>query len=497
MCLVPELAATTTIVSTTSQVSIQTSPSLDYSSTPAPAVQISSSSVGERGENPQRRRQFSNSENPSTQRPNSLFYDDSALEQGAFPSLGPEQEQSQPYGGAWTETATKPLQSTGSEPHLDTFTTIPASSTTASFVGYRASSPFSSSTASKFHPTQPSFSPTPAPFSPVNHYTTLASLLSTTPVPEIKHNRPKQSTTPANTRVRSSIYQQIGDFVGVNFTTYGEDKVSRDNDGPESETELSSNVITGSTVSPRPSANYDLTAGNQNKDTSQFVVDSSAIKVKNWENPLPNLIPLQGYQTTPSYTSVVKPGRAATGSTPQPSPAPTQPLPTTTPQYSPSSTPPVSLGSTIAPTVLPTPPQQTWSSTTKHPAVYTSSAPAYTTTTTTTTARTTSSIRRNSFNGRGRKRMTIKPIWTKPTTATTTTTRPLLERSKSLDELIKINSIDIDSVDIDSAYGRRKDTSGTTVHPVILKTSREPTKPAWMRYRIIIFHPVMTLVTQL
>ena len=36
------------------------------------------------------------------------------------------------------------------------------------------------------------------------------------------------------------------------------------------------------------------------------MVDSSAIKIKNWENPKPIVTPMNGYLTTPSYTSVHK-----------------------------------------------------------------------------------------------------------------------------------------------------------------------------------------------
>ena len=141
--------------------------------------------------------------------------------------------------------------------------------------------------------------------------------ISLPPGPRVKKNS-HISTTLTPHLSHSSIFQQFGDLVSVNISTYGEPKIKPKNENDDSYDDDDDDEDSDDKKSSPPkysiSRNFNIDPIDQFKfvedriDVSEeketYTVNSGSVKIKNWENPNPILNPMQGLVSTPNPKSI-------------------------------------------------------------------------------------------------------------------------------------------------------------------------------------------------
>ena len=296
--------------------------------------------------------------------------------------------------------------------------------------------------------------------------------ISLPPGPRVKKNS-HISTTLTPHLSHSSIFQQFGDLVSVNISTYGEPKIKPKNENDDSYDDDDDDEDSDDKKSSPPkysiSRNFNIDPIDQFKfvedriDVSEeketYSVNPGSIKIKNWDNPNPILNPMQGLVSTPNPKSIFESNLVPNiiKSTPVPNMIKSSPgfnpiLISTTQGFSPTypTTAATALYRTEPPTTdLPT----TIMTITNSP------------TTTATTVKTTS-IRDAIY---AKKRRPTKPALIKSTTPTA--------ESSNQDEKMTISEVTkLTSEPVVSSWSPLQRGSTTTSKP-----GRGTTKPAWLR----------------
>jgi len=469
--------------------------------------------------------------NPSTQRPNSYFYGNSEeIINGYFTTPSPD------FSGPEPEQVPEPNPAPGiqiiPEPtfSLSTVTQalnptqipqIPSQGPTVT-ISFSTSNPSSPTLQSSFPTLQP-FTPTHIPVHQSHKPTRIPSLLSTTSTQlpssrptELPSSRPSQLPSsrptqlpssrptrlqssrptklqdinlPPGPRVKknshisttltphlshSSIFQQFGDLVSVNISTYGEPKikpkdendnyyddgydVDDDDDDDDDARDDKKSSPTKYSISRDfnidPIDKFKLVEDriDVSEEKETYTVDSGSVRIKNWENPNPILNPMLGILSTP-VPNMIK-------STPFPN------MIKSTPSFNPILISTTQGFSPTYPTTAATALYRTEPPTTDLPTTImtTTNAP----TTTATTLKTTSkrgimSIRDAIY---AKKRRPTKLALIKSTSESS-----IKDEEMTISEVTKLTS-----EPVVSSWSPLQRGSTTTTKP-----DRSPTKPAWLR----------------
>ncbi len=488
--------------------------------------------------------------NPSTQRPNSYFYGNSEeIINGYFTTPSPD------FSGPEPEQVPEPNPAPGiqiiPEPtfSLSTVTQalnptqipqIPSQGPTVT-ISFSTSNPSSPTLQSSFPTLQP-FTPTHIPVHQSHEPTRIPSLLSTTSTQlpssrptELPSSRPSQLPSsrptqlpssrptrlqssrptklqdinlPPGPRVKknshisttltphlshSSIFQQFGDLVSVNISTYGEPKikpkdendnyyddgydVDDDDDDDDDARDDKKSSPTKYSISRDfnidPIDKFKLVEDriDVSEEKETYTVDSGSVRIKNWENPNPILNPMLGILSTPSPKSVFEstPVPNMIKSTPFPNMIKSIPVPNmikSTPSFNPILISTTQGFSPTYPTTAATALYRTEPPTTDLPTTImtTTNAP----TTTATTLKTTSkrgimSIRDAIY---AKKRRPTKLALIKSTSESS-----IKDEEMTISEVTKLTS-----EPVVSSWSPLQRGSTTTTKP-----DRSPTKPAWLR----------------